>query len=115
MRIEVRGQKRHAYADKTKKRVILAIFKDQTEMLTREYEFTAASLAWNVTWDTLEDLNIMFFDFEEGVTIYNKNAVELPAKQIFALRFTFDAQSNKFIEYPVSGDIVRQVKPKSKK
>ncbi len=107
--IDVYGQNGKAYTAKTEKKIIVTIWKGEKEQLRREYKCSAASLEWDVTWNDLNDLSILFFDFPEGESIYDKNAIELPAKNIFSLRFTFDSEK-KFIEYPISQDVVRKIK-----
>jgi len=110
MQIEVHGEKRQAYTDSNQKKVIVAIWKGQNKLLNREYVCTAASLEWDVVWKELDDLKVVFFDFQEGISIYDEKAVELPAKQIFSLRFTYNNQVKGFTEYPVLQNVVRHVK-----
>lgn len=110
MQIEVHAAKKSAYSAITKKRTIITIWKGQNKLLSREYVCTAASLEWDVVWKELNDLKIVFFDFPEGISIYDEKALELPAKQIFSLRFTYDNHLKSFSEYPISQDVVRHVK-----
>jgi hypothetical protein len=110
MQIEVHGVKRKAYTANTKKTIILTIWKGQNKLLDREYVCTAASLEWDVVWKELDDVKVIFFDFPEGVSIYDENALEMPANQTFSLRFTYDNQIKKFKEYPVSQNVVKHVK-----
>lgn len=114
MQIEVHGEKREAYSASTKKRAMITLWKGKNKLLSREYVCTAASLEWDVVWKELNDLKIVFFDFPEGNSIYDEKAVELPAKQIFSLRFTYDNQIKGFTEFPISQDVVRHVKGQGK-
>jgi hypothetical protein len=113
--IEVHGEKREAYTATTKKRATITIWKGKSKLLVRDYVCTAASLEWDVVWNQLDDLNIVFFDFPEGISIYDEKAVELPAKQIFSLRFTYDSQAECFTEYPIPQKILRHVKMPNKR
>jgi hypothetical protein len=108
--IDVHGKDGKSYTAETEKKIIVTIWRKDKELLKREYKCLAASLEWAVTWNELDDLNILFFDFPEGASIYDKNASEFPAKNILSLRFTFDAEKKKFVEYPVSQDVVKKIK-----
>ncbi len=108
--VEVSGERGKAYTATNTKNVIITIFKDNNKYLVRDYVCKAASLEWEVVWNELDDLNILFFDFPEGISIYDEKVVELPAKQIFSLRFTFDKQNDRFSEHTISPKIVQNVK-----
>ncbi len=110
LEVVVHGEKRHAYTARTQKKIVITIWSNQKKLLNREYICTSASLEWDVTWNELGDLNILFFDFEEGISIYDKQVLEKQAKHILSLRFTFDAQKKEFTEYPVTKNIVMRVK-----
>lgn len=110
LHIEVYGEKREAYSTTTKKKIAITIWERKTKVFVRNYVCTAASLDWDVVWDQLDDLNIVFFDFSEGISIYDEKSEELPAKQIFSLRFTYNKQTKGFTEYTVLQDVVRHAK-----
>jgi len=108
--IAVRGARGRAYVDRTTKTVYVTIWKRETKMLERLYEVTAASLEWAVTWDEADDVGVLFFEFPEGISIHSEEALRAPAREVFALRFTRDAQSDRFVEYLVPSDVVRRAK-----
>jgi len=111
MFIEVQGESGHAYVDMTKKKICLSIWKGEEKIFYREYECKAAALSWNIAWNKLDDITVVFFDFKEGISIYNNKDKE-NAKQILSLHFTYDSKLNKFVEYPIQFDVVNQFKKK---
>ena len=66
--IGVDGARGRAYVDRTSKTIQVTIWEGKTEVLAREYRLTAGSLKWNVTWNTLDDLCITFFEYGNPVS-----------------------------------------------
>jgi len=110
--LEVHGASGKAFADRTKKKVIVGIQKGKDSLLLREYELTAASLESDVTWATKDNLKITLFDFDEGVNIYDRANAYKSGKILLTLNITFDPKSGQFIESPISEELKQKIKTK---
>ena len=113
--ISTEGASRKAYVAKTKKKVTLGIERGNENIFIREYEMTASSLETDVSWDKIDDLRITFFDFNEGISIYDRATAYKSGKVIFMLHFTFDPVSKTFIEYPISNELKQEGKEREKR
>ena len=99
--INVHGMKRYDYVDRTKKKVYLVIEEGEEEIFRREYEVIAGELEWDVTWDSVDDLQILFYQYRERATSLSRNIIESNPKEIFSVRFTYNREVRNFVEYPV--------------
>jgi len=107
--IGVDGARGRAYVDRTSKSLHVTIWKGETKVLEREYRLAAGSLEWNVTWNTLEDLRITFFEYGKPVPGKEQagDVTKVP-RQVFAVAFTFDETARSFVEAPAPVDVVDQ-------
>ena len=110
--IAIHGAKRKAFVERTKKKVFVGIYRGKKEIFSREYEVTASGLTENVSWEKLDDLKITFFDFDEGISLYKRATAYKSGKVIFMLHLTYDKETEKFIEHPISDDLKRKIQKK---
>ena len=108
--IGVDGARGRAYADRTLKSVHVTIWKGETKVLERQYRLAAGSLRWNVTWNTLDDLRITFFEYGNPVSGKDQAGdLTRVTRQVFAVAFTFDKTAMSFVEAPAPVAIVDQI------
>ncbi len=107
--ISTDGANGKPYTAKTRKKVTLGIERGNENIFIREYEVTAASLESDVSWERLDDLKVTFYDFNEGISIYNRTTAHESGKVIFIVHYKFDPVSKTFIEYPISNELKEKI------
>src|SRR5437867_12225633 len=107
--IGVDGARGRAYADRTLKSVHVTIWKGETKVLERQYRLAAGSLRWNVTWNTLDDLRITFFEYGNPVSGKDRGRyLSWVTRQVLAAAFTFDTMAIASVEAHALVPIVQQ-------
>ena len=107
--IEFQGAKRKAFTDKTKKKIIVGINKQKNNVFIREYECIAADINSYVSWDEIDNLRITFFDFDDGISIYDRDLAHKSGKIILTLQFTYDPERGVFIEKSISEELKTKI------
>ncbi len=110
--IEFHGKKRKAFTDRTKKKIIIGINNQKNNVFLRAYECVAADINSDVSWDKIDNLRITFFDFEEGISIYDRDDAYKSGKIIFTLQLTYSPslEGGKFIEKPISAELKNKIR-----
>jgi len=114
--IEVHGASRHAFVDRTKKRIFLWMYEKNIPMpswiepkrknivcMRAQYEIVAAHLDWEVRWEKEDEVEIVFYELPEGFSEYDENLKEGDRTERMRVRFVRDKTSGQFTECPKDG------------
>ncbi|MCP4523036.1 MAG: hypothetical protein GY828_02345 [Candidatus Gracilibacteria bacterium] len=114
--ISIDGEARHAYTDRTIKKVSLSIKEGKDKiLLSRQYQLSGSDLSWDVTWKDKKYIKIVFYDYGDGISSYQKNSLSVPPRQMFILNFNYDKKKNSFNESNISQNILNKlIKSKEK-
>ena len=89
------GAARHAYVDRTKKKIGIVIRAGDAVLLSRQYTIVAGDLDAGVTWEKGDDLTVFFF--EPGVYAPRSAA----RAEVLRLHFTIEPGGSRFVEAPL--------------
>jgi hypothetical protein len=66
--------------------------------IDKKYVFNAAGLDWNVQWHGSDKVSVDFYDYGDGVSVYDARKTRAPSNHIATLTFQLDQQTHRFIE-----------------
>jgi hypothetical protein len=100
--VGVDGASRHAYVDKTKKKVWIWIGSssgtNSTLLFEHAYVLTGSDVAWETRWSGPEAVSVEIYDWGDGVSNYNNMNHLTASNHIALLSFMLDKNTGKFTE-----------------
>ena len=100
--VVIDGAPRHAYIDKTKKKVGIWIETgpntNSVTLFHRSYVLTGSDIEWKTTWSSPEAVSVEFYDWGDGVSNYNNMNHMTSSNHIALLSFVLDKNTGKYRE-----------------